>query len=330
VGYARSVPRLAVRCLPLVAWTLLAGCVPQPQILPSVVHPLRDRIWDVRAARYVERNELFGRLASRDYVLLGEKHDNARHHAAQALVIDALVVSGRRPAVAFETLSADVDAALARPLPTAASVRAAVRWDESGWPAWRLYEPVFRVSVRESLPLATANLHAGTLGRLRAQGLEGLDASLREYLGLEGPVPAPLRASLAEDVRAGHCGLLPESAVPRLVDVQLVRDAWMATALGRAAAASRDGAVLVAGAGHVRSDWGVPWHLRRADPGASVASLGLLEVPLHQEDPVVALAERFDGVVPYDFVWWTDRVDDVDPCVKYREQLRALRERSGS
>ena len=45
--------------------------------------------------------------AARDFVLLGEKHDNPDHHRLQAWMIDALVARGRRPAIAMEMLDAE-------------------------------------------------------------------------------------------------------------------------------------------------------------------------------------------------------------------------------
>jgi uncharacterized iron-regulated protein len=63
-----------------------------------------------------------------------------------------------------------------------------------------------------------------------------------------------------------------------MVEARWVRDAHMARRLLDAAARA-DGAVLIAGAGHVRRDRGVPAHLVRlgADP-STVASLAFLEV----------------------------------------------------
>jgi hypothetical protein len=36
-----------------------------------------------------------------------------------------------------------------------------------------------------------------------------------------------------------------------------------------------------------------------------------------------AYASRFNAeALPYDFVWFTPRVDDLDPCERFAEQLR--------
>lgn len=99
----------------------------------------------------------------------------------------------------------------------------------------------------------------------------------------------------------------------------------MAEALARAG--RRDGAVLIAGAGHVRRDRGVPAHLARHAPGTGVASLAFLEVDATLTAPAEYAASFDGGPLPFDFVWFTPRIDDVDPCAKYRQDLERLRHR---
>ena len=64
--------------------------------------PLVDRIWDVRAQRFIHPVDLTTVLAKADFVLLGEIHDKAEQHRRQATVIASLATAGRRPAIAFE------------------------------------------------------------------------------------------------------------------------------------------------------------------------------------------------------------------------------------
>jgi uncharacterized iron-regulated protein len=71
--------------------------------------------------------------------------------------------------------------------------------------------------------------------------------------------------------------------------------------------------VLIAGAGHARTDRGVPFHLSRMAPDARVLSLAFIEA----SDGQAADADL--SGLPYDFVWVTARVDDTDHC----DQLRS-------
>lgn len=285
------------------------------------MRPAPGRILDTRSGRLLAEGELLDRLAADRFVLLGERHDQPEHHRLQARVVRELVARGRRPAVVFEMLSVDVAPALAKalaaPHPTPDSLRRAVHWDESGWPDFAIYAPVFEAALAAHLPIRAADLSASALAALRKGGIAALAPATREELDLEPPLPEAGRSALAEAVRIGHCGYLPEADVPRLVDVQTARDAELARSLAEAAR-SADGAVLVAGEGHVRRDWAVPFWLRRREPEARIASLAFVEVEPGQGRPGPE-AERFD------YVWYTTRLDTGDPCEVFRKQLETLR-----
>jgi hypothetical protein len=36
-------------------------------------------------------------------------------------------------------------------------------------------------------------------------------------------------------------------------------------------------------------------------------------------------AARFDGTLPFDYVWFTPRADDTDPCEKFKKSLENLK-----
>ncbi len=90
---------------------------------------------------------------------------------------------------------------------------------------------------------------------------------------------------------------------------QRVKDAMMADLM--LSHASPDGAVLIAGDGHVRTDRGVPEYLRRS--GARSISISFVEVRKGEHDPSAYAEEQ-----PSDFVVFTPRLDDEDPCAQFR------------
>ena len=94
--------------------------------------------------------------------------------------------------------------------------------------------------------------------------------------GLDQSLAPPLAASLTQELREAHCGQLPEPLIAGMFRVQRARDAMMADRL--ATVAGRAGGVLIAGNGHVRNDWGVPWYLARIRPTARTLSVGMIEV----------------------------------------------------
>ena len=60
--------------------------------------------------------------------------------------------------------------------------------------------------------------------------------------------------------------------------------------------------------------------------GKQVISIAFLEVDNQKSEPRnYALA---NGRLPFDYVWFTPRVDDEDPCEKFKSQFEQLKKRS--
>lgn len=289
-------------------------------------HPLAGRIWDVAAARFIDAATLVGRLAQSEFVLLGEKHDNPDHHRLQAWLLSALIATGRRPALGFEMFDTEDEPAIARHLAAApndaAGLAEAVNWDRTGWPDWALYQPIAEVALEAGLPLIATNLPRRTVRALRRQGLAGVEAGLLTRLGLDRPLAPDTHEAMAAEIRDSHCGYASERTVEALVVVQRARDAQMAERL--AGGDREDGAVLIAGFGHARTDWGIPAYLATRLPGATVMSLAFLEVSTGKAEPMAYAPRPGHSTLPFDYVWFTPRLDDVDPCEKFRKQLKKL------
>jgi uncharacterized iron-regulated protein len=276
---------------------------------------------------------LLDAVAEAHYMLLGEKHDNADHHRLQAWIVESLVRRGRAPAVVFEMLAEDQVPALAAHLAKrpddAAGIGDAVGWAETGWPGWALYEPIAAAALGAGGPILTGNLSRPSVRAIARDGIASLGAERIAALGLDQALEPALAARLRQDIVESHCSQLPESMIGPMAAAQTAKDAQMADALhhGSGLAGLRNGAVLIAGAGHARSDLGVPWYLRRVARGERIVSIGLIEVTAGLTDPA-AYASRFDADhVPFDFVWFTPRADEKDPCAEFADQIRRAKER---
>jgi uncharacterized iron-regulated protein len=285
-------------------------------------HPLAGRIWDVGQARFLSMDALAAAVSPARFVLLGERHDHPDHHAFQAWVVRRMIEAGRRPAVAFEMLDTSQAPALARHLAAAprdaAGIGDAVDWRTSGWPAWRLYQPIAATALSAGLPIVAANVPGSTARAVARGDLSAVEPALVQRHALDRPVPE--QAALEAEQREAHCGALPDALIAGMVTAQRVRDAEMAEQL---VANQRDGAVLIAGVGHVRTDHGVPVALRRLVPEARVASVAFLEVADDGTAPA-AYAARFGAAqLPFDFVWFTARADNVDQCATLRQSRPA-------
>ena len=320
-----------MRRLLLIGFTVLAvGCAARNAVTLAPwraplerEHPLTGRIWEVKAARFVDASAVTRRLAGARYALLGEKHDNPDHHAIQAALVRALLASGRRPAVAFEQLTADQAPALARHLSAAprdaAGVAEAVNWKRSGWPDFAFYQPIVEAALEAGVPVVAANIGNATIRSVARGEPNALPQDLATRYALDRPLAAAAHARLTAEIRDGHCGHLPPSRVDSMVLAQRARDATLAESLARAEA---DGAVLIAGTGHVRADHGVPHYLALRTPGTAIVVVAPMEVREGLTKPE-DYAEPYGGALPFDFVWFTPRMDYKDPCAGFPVPPRA-------
>jgi uncharacterized iron-regulated protein len=287
-------------------------------------HPLVGALVDTATGEIVAPETMLKRLSSAAFVLLGEKHDNPDHHRLQAWIVEHLAAGGRQPALVFEMLDASQQQALARHLrahPSDALGLGAAVGFEAGWGSWELYQPIAEAALAAGLPLVPGNLSAAELRRASAPPGPDRDHALRRSLGMDLPFPEAARGELARRIDEGHCGQVPPAAIDAMVDAQRARDGALAGAL---VDAGPGGAILIAGSGHTRADLGVPLLLRAWAPDAAVASVAFVEVQRDAVDLADAVRAA-DDVGPHDFVWFTPRVDDLDPCTRFREQLEGMR-----
>ena len=295
-------------------------------------HPLAGRIYQPGSGRFISPSALIAALGRADMVLLGEKHDNADHHRLQDWVLGALIAKGRRPAVAFEMFTADkapvIAAHLAKDPKDAAGLGPALGWSKTGWPDWRHYEPIAQAALDSGLSLIAANLPRPLVREIAREGLGALSSALRARLGLDRPVDRAIADAMATEIVDAHCGMLAREKTGRFVDIQRARDAHMARSLADAAAGGPDGAVLITGGGHARTDRGVPMHLATMAPGRTVAVLAMIEVTSGENAPEPYAGRYGAKRLPFDFVWFTARHDISDPCEKFLKQMQKLKKKS--
>lgn len=209
-------------------WTLLA-CVACALIAACAAPPTLDR------------------LLPADAVLLGEQHDAPSHQRNHLEAVQRLTASGTLAALALEMAEQGASTAgLARDADEAA-VRAALRWNEQAWP-WSAYGPAVMAAVR-----AGVTVHGANLPRERMRPAIG-DAQLDTLLDA-----AALQAQ-RDAIRAGHCGLLPDTQLGPMARIQIARDQAMARTVAQAVQPGKT-VLLLAGAGHVDEAVGVPRHL---------------------------------------------------------------------
>lgn len=293
-----------MRILLLCLFSLLAACqshsvsTPPAAIAPEGRdHADRGIIRELATGRTLTPQELVEHLAKAPRVLVGEQHDNPDHHALQLWLLRELAHQRPQGSLLMEMLNPDqqakVDAAQAA---TRAGVPPADPYQALSWQAnwdWGVYGALVTYALRQPYPLLSANLDRAQIMQIYKQ---------RPVLTGEASTTEQVQATLLEDIRDSHCGLLPESQMPAMLAVQQQRDRRMAERL----LAAPTPALLLAGAFHVRKDLGVPLHLK--DLGAG------------EGDAVLILAEAGKTVTAEsaDYVWYTAGQPAQDHCAKLR------------
>lgn len=235
-------------------------------------------------------------LLPTDVILLGEQHDAADHQRIHRAVVEHLAARGQLAAVVLEMAEQGTTTASLPRDAGEAAVQAALRWGADGWP-WPAYGPAVMAAVHAGVPVLGANLPRSSLRDTMKN--EALDAVLT----------LASWQKQQENIRTGHCGLLPEAQMAPMARAQVARDVAMAQT---AAGAARLGQVVVvlAGSGHVQRDLGIPQHL---------------PPPLRSQAVRLLAGTDGDTALPgFDAVWATPPLPPKDYCADMREAFKAL------
>jgi uncharacterized iron-regulated protein len=299
--------------------SIIAEKTIQPSLLFSE-HPLVDKIWDVRAERFITRQQLMEQAIASEFLLLGETHDNPVHHRYQAWMIDGLWRHKRSAVVAFEMISRQQGALIAnQQYDSVESFLADLKRVPSNWQYDPHYIPLFTAAINAGFRIRAASLDRENIRAIGNKGEQEIPSRIKtilDYNVLSGQQEAALR----KEIVASHCGMDHEGMVSAMMLTQRVKDAVMMDSL-----LSDEGVqtkILVAGSGHARKDRGVPKYILQSRPEAKIVSLAWLEV-LPEADSVADYAHRWDGeALPFDYVWFTPRADRPDPCEQFRQHMK--------
>lgn len=309
--HANIRPRLALLCI-LALVTSLCACAGKrtESALPRVAgqftsgdgSPLTD--------------EGLARLAvGADYMLLGERHDNAADHAAQAFFLQTIARSGIRPAVGLEMLPRT---GLAKELRQYANgvlplqeLAVALNWSKNWGFDFTLYRPIFETAREYGLPVYGLNIPNAVRTAFSRKGEDGLTKAQKRQLPERIIPPLPeQREMLAEwykhhsavikGMRGSKAGAAASQTIPvaqeegqaafeRFLRVQSLWDSTMAEEAHRLRIRTGRPVAVIAGGGHVERGWGIAHRLSLLDPGARI----LLVMPFSGEAPDPSHADIF-------------------------------------
>ena len=240
-------------------------------------------------------------------LLLGEQHDAPQHQQRQREVLGALIAQRQAAALVIEMAEQGGDT---RQLPANASeadARQALGWSASeaaGWD-WAVYGPLVMQAVRAGVPVWGGNLP-------RAQM-----RSTMQDAALDNRLTAPALKTQQDQIRDGHCQMLPESQIAPMTRIQIGRDRAMASTV-EAAIRSGQTVLLVAGNQHVKRDLGVPVHLGpQVQVQARVVVMQSGQSAGNGNNPGETSADASTA----DRVWQTAALPPKDYCAEFKAQM---------
>jgi len=312
------------------AFTLAAcGLSPElPQKKPGTTHkmlltdhPLAGKIWDVNAGQFINKQQLAERIVNSNYLMLGETHDNLVHHQGQAWAINLLRDHQRSAAIAFEMISQQQGQVIAgKKYDSTKSLIAGLNHIKTSWEYQRFYADIFDVSIRAGYAILPANFDRQKIMLIIRKGEAELPFEIKTMLD-DHALPADQEAASRKEIEGSHCGMINEKMTEAMMLMQRAKDAQMAQAFTDQD--NIDTRVLVAGSGHVRKDRGVPFYLPSHDQNNNLLVMTWAEVQEDTTDAGAYAAQWGVQELPFDYVWFTPRVDRPDPCEQFRQHMKS-------
>ena len=233
-------------------------------------------------------------LLPQDAILLGEQHDAAEHQSIHRQATETLAERGLLAALVIEMAEAGRSTQSLTTDAPETQVKQNLAWNDRAW-NWASYSPAIMAAVRAGVAVFGANL-----------AREPMLAAMRDAMHDQRLSPAAFERQ-QQDIREGHCGLLPESQIVPMTRVQIARDASMAQTVQAQAKAAKT-VLLLAGTAHVDRTAGIPAHWR--------GSFRAISVRLLPSGSAQSGGEGFDQV------WRTAPVAPKDYCAEFRRSLR--------
>ena len=258
------------------------------------------QIINLKNGQVISAEDLVQQVRDVDMLLLGELHDNVFHHRERGLFIKLLarpvmtIVSEHLPANSKVEFSGSTLGALEL-----------AGFEKKAWD-WPLPESLFDNIRAGGHVLIGGNLVKGVSKDLAKNGRSVLSSEMRDAIE-RATLDAKSGKALDQDLIDGHCGQLPEKYLGPMQLIQRATDTSFALTM-----LNNKPAILVAGNGHVRKDYGVPQVINAIAPSIKVISIGFHERPGHEKEPIPS----FNSM--YDFVWFTEAANRTDPCAGFK------------
>ena len=204
----------------------------------------------------------------------------------------------------FEMVDADYNSVLqayqAAPV-SSGELQTALKWTERGWPLWEAYFPLFERANDQGMVIRGANIPGELMPFVKIYGSLAFPRRKRNEIGLGAEDPFLGDRAVMETLLQQAHGVEKEAIAPFVIS-QYAKDAYMADQIIE----TRSRTVLIAGNYHVQKNIGIPVHLVKRAPNASVLSIGIFELSDEYPTANAFFAKVEPAYRDYDFLWFTD------------------------
>ena len=275
-----------MRFLKSISFALVALCACSSLFATTII--------DLERQQTITQDQLISVLRKADFVLLGELHDNPHHHQIRGQITKQL--GNQKYSVVVEYLLAD------KKVKFSGSTLQSLEefgYSPKAWP-WKIYQTLFEDIRTSGLTIYGSNLDRSISKSLFTGG--ALPPNMQDAYD-KSSLDTSAKRQLDQDLIDGHCGKLPTQYLESMFKVQRLTDISMAQVM-----IAHQPAILLAGNGHIRKDYGVPQVLTSLTPSRSKISVGFIEEEKRDTKTLTDLQKQ------YDFIWITPSIKREDPC----------------
>lgn len=291
------------------------------KLLPQK-NELIGKIWSVVKKEFISKEQLLDSVYQSNYILLGETHDNTKHHEDHGWMITKIVANSPQSAIAFEMVNEDQAKTVNNTeFKNTDELLDTLEQAKTGWEYKKYYGPVFDAVLKGKLPVHAAEVNRETLMKIVSKGIEHAPKPVQEVLE-KTKLSDETKDSLKKEIEMTHCGMANPEMTKAMMLGQRVRDAAKANVLYEIKNGPAQTAVLITGSGHIRKDRGAPFYLKALDPDAKMITIAWLEIESDVTDPLVYSKRWGVEQLPFDYVVFTAQVDRPDPCEEMRKYMQ--------
>ena len=262
-------------------------------------------IFEYKTKNQVNVQDLIAAIHEADIILLGEVHDNLFQHRARADLISK--IQNKEFAIVSEHLVSGSEVAYSGSLLEDLET---IGFNKKAW-SWPVHEVLYKKFEELNLPVFGGDLSKKDINNIyKGRGLSQSD-TLTPIIK-RSALDSQSKDKLLNDLVVGHCGVVEEGLLSFMYKVQRHRDASIAYIASKVAPA-----IVIAGNGHVRRDYGVPQILKKMNPDSNIISIAFLETDKLSEMTDNLIKKLFKDA-DTDYIWLTETVSRVDPCEKFR------------